>query len=121
MTAEVYPSGRKVSYSYDAAGRTKYVTNPGANLNYADLSLFNPSSNQYAYPPNGAIQSMTLGNSVVETWNWDPIRLQPTQTKIGSLLTLNYYYCPQQRNHSILVEMDRSNKRLSVVAARVAG
>jgi hypothetical protein len=28
---------------------------------------------------------------------------------------------PQQRNHSILVEMDRSNKRLSVVAARVAG
>jgi RHS repeat-associated protein len=94
MTAEVYPSGRKVSYTYDAAGRTKYVTNPGTKLNYADLSLFNPSSNQYAYAPNGAIQSMTLGNSVVESWNWDPIRLQPTQTKIGSLLTLNYYYCP---------------------------
>ena len=94
MTAEVYPSGRKVSYTYDAAGRTKYVTNPVTNLNYADLSLFNPSGNQYAYAPNGAIQSMTLGNSVVENWNWDPIRLQPTQTKIGSLLTLNYYYCP---------------------------
>ena len=37
---------------------------------------------------------MTLGNGVVETFNWDPIRLQSLQTKIGLLLTLNYYYCP---------------------------
>jgi len=94
MLSETYPSGRKVTFSYDAAGRTKDVTNPATNVNYADLSLFSPSSSQYAYAPNGAMQYMTLGNNVVETWNWDPIRLQPQQTQIGSLLTLNYYYCP---------------------------
>ncbi len=31
MTAEAYSSGRRVSYTYDAAGRTKYVTNPAGN------------------------------------------------------------------------------------------
>jgi RHS repeat-associated protein len=95
LTSETYPSGRQVTYDFDAAGRTAHVKNPATGgVTYADLSLFNPGGNQYGYAPNGGIQTMTLGNAVVENWSWDPIRLMPTQTQIGSLLTLNYYYCP---------------------------
>jgi RHS repeat-associated protein len=43
---------------------------------------------------------MALGGTVapltglLENTVWDPVRLQPTQMQAGSLLTLQYYYCP---------------------------
>ena len=98
LTSETYPSGRQVAFDFDAAGRAAHLKNPATGgVTYADLSLFNPGGNQYAYAPNGGIQTMTLGNAVAENWTWDPIRLPPTQTKIGSLLTLQYSYCPSGR------------------------
>jgi RHS repeat-associated protein len=95
LTAVEYPSSRKVTFDYDAAGRTAHVKNPASpGVTYADLSLFNPQGGQYAYAPHGAIQTMTLGSGSVESTAWDPVRLQPTQIQAGSLLTLQYYYCP---------------------------
>lgn len=95
LTTIKYPSGRAVAYDYDLAGRTAKVRNPVAQgVTYADLSLFNPVGGQYAYAPHGAIQKMTMGSGIVESTVWDPVRLQPTQVQAGSLLTLQYAYCP---------------------------
>ncbi len=95
LISETYPSGRIVAYEFDAAGRTAHVKNPASGGTvYADLSSFNPSASQYAYAPNGGIQVLGLGNGVTESWTWDPLRLQPTQMQVGSLLTLQYFYCP---------------------------
>jgi RHS repeat-associated protein len=94
LTEVTFPSGRQVKYDYDAAGRTAHVKNPAAS-SYADLSLFNANLGQYAYAAFGGIQQMNLGNSTSENTTWDPVRLQPTQIQVApSLLTLNYYYCP---------------------------
>ena len=55
----VYPSGRRVKSCYDGAGRAKEVQDvTGAPpKSFAAVGL---------YAPHGAIQSLTLGNGVVE-------------------------------------------------------
>jgi len=63
-------------------------------------STVTPYATVNHYAPHGAVRQMTLGNNVVETTKFDyngsselNTRLQPSQIAVGSLLTLNYYYC----------------------------
>ncbi len=92
LTQESYPSGRTVSYHYDAAGRTDRVGN-------GPLSGPNSYANGITYAPHGAMASMTLGVTSTnpgwaESWQYNN-RLQPTSVNAGSgLLSLGFYYCP---------------------------
>jgi RHS repeat-associated protein len=69
-------NGRVASVSGVKNGNTTNYTNPSTPILYA---------------AQGAIQSMTLGNGLAETWQFNG-RLQPTQIQAGSLLTLTYAY-----------------------------
>src|SRR5579863_5683953 len=67
VTSMTYPSNRVVNTSYDAADRVSLLkaTSPDT-VSYATLTT-NPSQGTYAYAPHGAIQTLNLGNGLVET------------------------------------------------------
>jgi RHS repeat-associated protein len=81
IASETYPSGRVVTTSYDAAGRLSGVLDatpgtPGATY-----------ASGVGYAPNNAVNSLTLGNGIVESTTFNP-RFQPYQITAGSILTL---------------------------------
>lgn len=75
-----YPSGRTVTYEYDAANRVTRVHDAGANL-----------VSQVDYHANGAVEGMTFGNGVRTTTNLD-LRQRPTDLDALGVLALNYAY-----------------------------
>ena len=89
------PSGRALSWTYDAANRITGVTGTppggGSAKTYAS---------SVAYASHGDISQMTLGNNLVETRGYDAYRQQPASVKLGtsttdwSRLALTYSYCP---------------------------
>ena len=94
LTSITYPSGRTVSYPYDAAGRVKEVTGMlgGVPLHYTDAV----STIQYA--PHGAVSYMKLGNGVEETARYNS-RLQADllEAALGtSLWKQENFYCGSQ-------------------------
>ena len=91
MTSETYPSQRTVTTSYDAAGRINGVTGSG-NKTYAS---------SFTYSPHGAVQTMTLGNNLTETRQFNS-RLQPTSIGLGSLATFAYTYGTTNNNGNVL-------------------
>ena len=93
-----YPSGRTVTYAFDGAGRVNQVSgNLGSfGANYTDTqSLIGRAQ--------GAMASLKLGNSLIETTTYNP-RLQETGITAGSLLTLGYGYCSTNNNGNVLSE-----------------
>ncbi len=91
MTSETYPSGRTVLTGYDTAGWVNGVTGSGSKT-YAS---------SFFYWPHGAVNSMTLGNSLVETTVFGP-RLQPTSIAAGTLLSLVYNYGSTNNNGNVV-------------------
>ncbi|MBZ5608453.1 MAG: hypothetical protein LAP38_09355, partial [Acidobacteriia bacterium] len=91
-----FPSGRKVTSCYDAASRLNKVRNGESDSPppYASVTQF---------WPHGAVQTMTLGNNVVENSSYNN-RLQPTSMSAGNLLSLAYDYgtAPNLNNGSVL-------------------
>ncbi|HEY3457724.1 MAG TPA: RHS repeat-associated core domain-containing protein [Bryobacteraceae bacterium] len=96
ITSETYPSGRVVATSYDGANRIQSITGTTAQ---------NPTPAQYtgttaiAYAPQGAIQTLTRGDGLTESWSYNN-RLQPASVSVGSgsnprsAFGLDLYYCP---------------------------
>jgi RHS repeat-associated protein len=91
MTSETYPSGRTVSTGYDTAGRVNGVTGSGSKT-YAST---------FTYWPHGAVNSITLGNNLIETTVFGP-RLQPTSIAAGTLLSLVYNYGTTNNNGNVV-------------------
>ncbi len=100
LKAMTYPSGRVVNTSYDPADRISLVnaTTPDT-VSYATLTT-TPSQSIYAYAPHGAIQTLNLGNGIVENTTFNN-RLQPTQITAGGLLTLGYGYNSGSNNGNV--------------------
>jgi hypothetical protein len=95
--------------SFDALGRAGSVSS--GSTAYA-------SSVQYA--SHGAVKSLTLGNGLVETTNWNMVRLQPASIGLGGLWSANLYYCPSHGancagNNGNLLEQDFTVQGVSFV------
>jgi hypothetical protein len=86
LELEGYPSGRRVRSCYDtAAGPNRVQSVTGSSpSNYAS---------GVTYTPHGAIQSLTLGNGLQESYTYSGQRLQLTSVMAGNFLTLTYGYC----------------------------
>ncbi len=84
---------RVVAFHYDGAGRPD-----GAGLNSVGATDYLQAA---SYAPHGAPSSMTLGNGLVETTNYN-VRLQPTAIQAGSLLTLGFGYGTTNNNGNVL-------------------
>lgn len=91
VNSVTYPSGRKVSYTYDRAGRTNAVKQgePGTGTPYATMN---------AYAPHGALSQMTLRNGIVETTTFNT-RLQPVSIAAGADLTMAFGYNPVEAGY----------------------
>ena len=84
LSSVTYPSGRVVSYelansggSTDLAGRVHRVKSElGAESNYRVKGI--------EYGSHGLMESMTLGNDLVERWTYSPKRLQPYDIRLGT-------------------------------------
>jgi RHS repeat-associated protein len=87
LSSMTYPSGtRTVSYSYDKAGRMTAAGNYATNIEYE---------------AHGGVESLTLGNGLVETRDYNN-RLQPLTIAARSLLTLTYGYGTTNNNGNIM-------------------
>ncbi len=92
LTSMAYPSGRQVNYVLDAADRVTTVKNITGNGNYATVN----------YKASGAVNTMTTGNGVTQTFSWND-RVQPTGVAVTgsgqtSLLTLGFFPCASVNN-----------------------
>ncbi len=83
LVSERYPSGRKVSYGYDAAGRLLSV-GAGATA-YASAMT---------YKPFGGLESMTLGNGATYTMGYSDATLQLSSVSLaqGANVLQKYEY-----------------------------
>ena len=96
-----YPSGRVVTNTYDPSGRIYTVTGV-AN------SITTPYATNVQYAPQGAIQNLTLNNSLNnkvlgESWGFNP-RQQPTSLTVASgggtqLMNLGWTYGADANNN----------------------
>ena len=87
LTEIQYPSGRRVAYVPDSAGRVQFVRNGVTSANYATMN----------YTLAGGVSTMALGNGLTETWTWND-RLQATNLSIAPAagaapLQLSLYPC----------------------------
>src|SRR5579864_1037971 len=116
LTSATFRSGRQVIYTYDAAdrvdsacslsslGKTSNYTNPASAtpppcaLPAATSSPTQPPD-PITYAPHGAISTITLGNGLTESTQFNA-RLQPISIGAGSLLSLAYCYSPADPNCS---------------------
>ncbi|HVE56684.1 MAG TPA: RHS repeat-associated core domain-containing protein [Pyrinomonadaceae bacterium] len=100
LVAETYPSGRKISYEFDADGDLSRVAGQTANGAKTYANSFN-------YNSSGAIESLRLGNGKWETAVYNN-RQQITQIGLGtssvdtSLLKLEYGYGTNTQNNGSL-------------------
>jgi RHS repeat-associated protein len=86
-----------VSFSFDSAGRVKFVSGAlsGVTTNY-----IYPNTT-VSYAPNGSLSSLTLGNNIQETVSYNS-KFQPTTIQAGTILTLTYGYSTTQNNGNLL-------------------
>ena len=90
QTSITYPSGKKVRANYDARGRLiglDKMNGPTVALSYMSQMQYNVS---------GQVEGLTLGNGIVEDYNYSAQRLQldsQSATKgAATLMSLNYNY-----------------------------
>lgn len=85
-----YPTGRKVNYVPDTAGRINSIQNDANQANYASA---------IGYTAAGNVSSLTLGNGITEQPSWND-RLQMTglsaSLSSANLLQLGLYPCANQ-------------------------
>ena len=77
LESQTYPSGRRVDYTVDDAGRVKTVSD--GTTTYADM----PANAGHAYAPDGRLQQMKLGNNLWETRDYHT----PGTTTLFKLVT----------------------------------
>ena len=107
LKSQTYPSGRRVDYTVDDAGRVKTVSD--GTTTYADM----PASAGHAYAPDGRLQQMKLGNNLWETRDYHT----PGTTTLFKLVTsdettmlpgatvrvaLGYHYHATQNNGNLM-------------------
>ena len=76
LESMTYPTGRKVSYTHDRAGRPSGAGGYATGIQYA---------------PHGAVEQMTMGNGLVANGVYNS-RLQPSRLDLGSSNLLNLFY-----------------------------
>jgi RHS repeat-associated protein len=78
------PSGRGITIGQDSLGRpsTLQGVKSGVSTNYVTAT---------SYTAHGAVQQLSLGNSLTETWTHNS-RLQPVKLQAGGLMTLDFTY-----------------------------
>ncbi len=100
LKSEIYPSGRIIQHTFDAAGRLEKVIGTRGNavpVTYATVM---------SYAAHGAMQQLQLGNTLIEQTLFNS-RLQPTDIKLGtatapnSKLHLQYDYGTTQNNGNV--------------------
>jgi RHS repeat-associated protein len=110
LSTEVYPSGRQVSYSIDAVGRTNKVND--ATRVYADMTGVDSAS---AFTPDGRIARMKLGNNLWVTRDFQTpgtptVYKLGTGLNLGDLLQLEYNFDPTANNGNVMSQtIIRSN------------
>jgi RHS repeat-associated protein len=78
---EVYPSGRLVSYGFDAAGR---LNSASGNFNHSTTPYVAvPGTNNLGYAAHGAVQALGFGSGLWEYHNYND-RLQPVEIGLGT-------------------------------------
>jgi RHS repeat-associated protein len=80
LKSEIYPTGRIIHHTFDAAGRLYQVTGTKGSavpLTYASID---------SYTPHGATRQMTLGNGLIEHTTYNS-RLQPVEIGLGTTPT----------------------------------
>jgi RHS repeat-associated protein len=96
LTQEIYPSGRTVMNGYDTAGRLCSVsgttTSPPPAPPYTCSGTGKTYASSMQYTPQGALKSMSRGDTLTETWSYNS-RMQPSSVTVGSAFGLNLYYC----------------------------
>jgi YD repeat-containing protein len=76
MTSQTYPSGRKVTTTYDSAARITEVK--------GELSgQMTPYASSFSYASHGAVKEMKLGNGLWESAQFNN-RLQPVMMGLGA-------------------------------------
>ena len=99
VTQIVYPTGRTVNYTYDAANRPSTAADSANGITYA-TDWKTPGSgclaNAVCYTPQGSVYNMSIGQTstyngfnVSETFN---NRLQPNEIKAGTALDISYSF-----------------------------
>jgi len=99
LTTQIYPSGKVVSFDYDASGDLEQVHKQvgGNSVIYA---------NSFAYSPHGQIEKLRFGNHKWETTEFNSNR-QITQVGLGNSATdtgqwrVNYEYGELQTNGTV--------------------
>jgi RHS repeat-associated protein len=85
LTSLTYPSGRVVRYTLDAADQVTAVSGAAnSSVSYAS---------NIGYTAAGDFSSLTFANGITEGHNWNS-RLQHTGISAGSLLKLDFKFCP---------------------------
>ena len=86
-----YPSGRKITFGLDGAGRISSVSSPSVTVPYVQSLSYNPDS---------SVKLLALGNGLTEQYSYND-RLQLTRMAVNpatgtSLLSLDLYPCAAQ-------------------------
>ena len=102
LKTQTYPSGLKVAYEYDEAGRPKAVgKNTVGKKEYAS---------EMAYAAHGGLRTMKLGNGLYESRGYNA-RMQPTAIRVGTStsatdranrLSLSFDYGTTANNGNVL-------------------
>ena len=100
LNTQTYPSGRKVTYGVDDAGRVDRVSD--GITTYADM----PMSAADAYHADGRLRQMMLGNGLWETRDYQPPGTTTrfklgTSTGTGERLELGYDYHATGNNGNV--------------------
>jgi len=111
VTQAVYPTGRIVNYTYDAANRPKTVADGSNGITYASDFQSAPSgclAGAVCYTPQGTFYALSIGQSssfsglnVTHTYN---SRLQPNQFKAissgGNAIDITYGFVDPVTSHN---------------------
>jgi RHS repeat-associated protein len=90
LTTLTYPSGRTVTYAYDAAGRISQVSTNGTTL-----------ASSLTYLPFGGITGLTYGNGLPLVKTYDT-HYRLFSLTVGSILGLSYEYDPNNNITAII-------------------
>jgi hypothetical protein len=87
LTSVTYSSGRKISYTLDAADQVTAVNGTPSGGTPA------PYASNITYSAAGDLATLPFGNGITESHTWNS-RFQQTGISAGNLLGLGYTYCP---------------------------
>ena len=103
VTSMTYPSGRKVAFSYNGNNR---VTSVSEQLNRSTVNI----ASSFMYNKLGMPVSIRLGNSLTQTWTYDPDNRIATITAPGTM-NAAYVYDPAGNITSIADQLDPTKSR----------